>query len=166
MYCYRSSEVRQSSESVTSPAFTWKFRTHLAKRAFRLVPPRFGGGGGLKGKTRLRDRVYKHDPSNQLRETSLASLLRKLLSRTFAAFFFISLLLELPVRPLPPPPFPPLRSPFRPQYLFCLDRSTRSLTHSGSCYTARDRPDTLELAGASEFGSRAGAANATGTMRV
>ena len=51
--------------------FTWKFHTHLAKRAFRLVSFR---------ETRLHSYVqYKHTgPSNQLREISLASFLRKL----------------------------------------------------------------------------------------
>lgn len=88
MYCYRF-EVRQSSESVTS------------RDIYMEIPHAFGetcfssrlSFREREEKTRLQDCVYKHGPSNQLRETSLASLLRKLLPRTFAAFFFISLFL-------------------------------------------------------------------------
>lgn len=153
MYCYRV-EVRQSSESVTSRDIYMEIPHAFGETCFSLRPvSRFGRERRRRGfRTAY---INTHGPSNQLRETSLASLLRKLLPRTFAAFFFISLFLLLSH----PPHLLILSlssscSPFRSQYLFCLDRSTQSLTHSGSRYTAKDRLDTLtDAGGVSEFGS-------------
>lgn len=93
MYCYRF-EVRQSSESVTSRDIYMEIPHAFGETCFSLRPvSRFGKERRRRGfRTAY---INTHGPSNQLRETSLASLLRKLLPRTFAAFFFISLFLLL-----------------------------------------------------------------------
>lgn len=133
-------------------AFTWKFRTHLAKRAFRPVSSR----------SRFERRGFtaayiKGDPSNQLRETSLASLLGKLHPRTLRGLLLHSCL-SIPF-------FTPC-SPFRSQYLFYLDRSSCSLIpHSDSRYIITgDRSDTSrgghgERGVRSEFRNAVAAAN-------
>lgn len=93
MYCYRF-EVRQSSESVTSRNIYMEIPHAFGETCFSLrLVSRFGRERRRRGFGTAY--INTHGPSNQLRETSLASLLRKLLPRTFAAFFFISLFLLL-----------------------------------------------------------------------
>jgi len=95
MDCYRSRG--KAVKALRRAAFTWKFRTHLAKRAFRPVSSRFRFE--RRGFTAT---CIKADPSNQLRETSLASLLGKLhLPVPYAAFFipiFLPLCLPHPLQ--------------------------------------------------------------------
>lgn len=102
-------------------AFTWKFRTHLAKRAFRPVSFSFR-------ETRLHGCVYKGPTlrTNYARPRWLRFSGNYTLV-PYAAFFFIPSLY--------PFTFPtPACGPFRSQYLFCLDRSSL-IPHSDSRYT-------------------------------
>lgn len=119
-------EVRQSSESVTSRGIYMEIPYAFGETC---LSPRLVSFPFPFRETRACTAAYiKGDPSNQLRETSLASFLGKLHPRTLRRGVLLHSRLSIPFA------FLTLRSgPFRSRYLFCLDRSPRSLIpHSDS----------------------------------
>lgn len=151
MYCYRF-EVRQSSESVTSRDIYMEIPHAFGETCFSLRPvSRFGRERRRRGfrtayiNTAPRTNYARprwlrfsgnYSPVPLRRSSSFLSSSFSATRLTFSSSLSSSC------------------SPFRSQYLFCLDRSIQSLTHSGSRYTAKDRLDTLtDAGGVSEFGS-------------
>lgn len=148
-------EVRQSSENVTSRGIYMEIPHAFGETCFspRLVSSRGGGRRGFRiayinttprtnyARPRWLRFSGNYSPVPLRRSSSFPS------PPSFSTARLLLLVLGVLLLFL---------QPFRSQYLFCLDRSTRSLTHSGSRYIARDRPDTSGSGGGGgipEFGS-------------